>query len=52
MLFTEQGADAEALERKESVNFLWNFQTSSCFYQCCSHGLIQSSHQPFHYAEL
>ena len=33
-------------------NFLRNFQTSSCFYQSCSHGLIQSSHQAFHYAEL
>ena len=29
-----------------------NFQTSSCFYQSCSHGLIQSSHKAFHYAEL
>ena len=33
-------------------NFLRNFQTSSCFYQSCSHGLIQSSHQAFHYADL
>ena len=38
--------------QKKSINFLRNFQTSSCFYQCCSHGLIQSSHQAFHYADL
>ena len=54
MLLTEpcKGADEEVLERKESVNFLRNFQTSSCFYQSCRHGLIQSSHQAFNYAEL
>ena len=33
-------------------NFLRNFQTSSCFYQSCSHGLIQSSHQAFNYPKL
>ena len=33
-------------------NFVRNVQTSSCFYQSCSHGLIHSSHQAFHYAEL
>ena len=32
--------------------YLRNFQTPSCFYQFCSHGLILSSHQAFHYAEL
>ena len=32
--------------------YLRNFQTPSCFYQFCSHGLILSSHQVFHYAEL
>ena len=33
-------------------NFLRNFQTSSYFYQSCSHGLIQSSHQAFNYPKL
>ena len=54
MLLTEpcKGADAEVLVRKESVDLLRNFQTSSCLYQSCGHGLIQSSHQAFHYTEL
>ena len=47
-----KGAEAEALQRRESVQFLRNYQTSSCFYQSFSHGLIQSSHQAFPYAEL
>ena len=48
-----KGAEAEALQRRESVQFREEFfQTSSCFYQSCSHGLIQSSNKAFHYAEL
>ena len=33
-------------------SFLRNFQTSSCFYHSCSHGLIQSSQQAFNYPKL
>ena len=50
--YVAQGADAEVLERKESVVFVRNLQISSRFYQSCSHGLILSSHQAFDYAEL
>ena len=37
---------------KNSFSFVINFQTSSCFYQCCSHGLIQSFHQAYNYVAV
>ena len=33
-------------------NFVTNVGASSCLYQCCHHGMIQSSHQAFDYAAM
>ena len=35
-----------------TANFVTNFGVSSCLYQCCHHGMIQSSHQAFDYAAM